>query len=361
MFFRNKVLNLLGLILPTLLIACGGGGGSGGNSSSATNPGADIAALTVGAQALDGTVGKTKSNYYSFSVQSNSTFIVELTTFSGDADLGVFTDNSFSAGSLINFSALATPTDVVGVSAAAGETFYIETYGAARSQYQLKITEGPLVHYKFDETQGTTAYNDTHNLLDGTIIGAARVPGKIGNALSFGNSGAHVLIDEPSLMPTADTIFSFPTNKITIEAWIKLDGLIPGSVYQIIGSQYYGLRSFRLQLSSGQVELQLVSTSSNNSWATVITGNQVLSINNWNHIAVTYDGSEAKTYVNGQLDNTQNIIYPITRNYNRLLIGAADNSTFGYENELPGAIDELRIWNTIRTQQEIDAYYQATN
>ena len=81
----------------------------------------------------------------------------------------------------------------------------------------------------------------------------------------------------------------------------------------------------------------------------------------WTHIAVTSNGVDIITYINGIEDGRTNITLPF---YNMLntLIGAHRIYTGGdppleIVEEFPGIIDELRIWNIARSEDEIKEYY----
>jgi RHS repeat-associated protein len=74
-------------------------------------------------------------------------------------------------------------------------------------------------------------------------------------------------------------------------------------------------------------------------------------ITDWTHVAVVYTNKTPTLYVNGQpvktgLTSTQQNISP---SYN------FGGGTYGY---MPGAIDEVRIWNVARTAQDISSNYQ---
>lgn len=73
------------------------------------------------------------------------------------------------------------------------------------------------------------------------------------------------------------------------------------------------------------------------------------SLNTWHHLAVTYDGAQVKIYINGTLATTQAYSGAITTNTNPLTIGAQP----GYSSLFGGAVDDIRIWNVVRTQAEI--------
>ncbi|MDJ0796847.1 MAG: RICIN domain-containing protein [Calothrix sp. MO_167.B12] len=78
-----------------------------------------------------------------------------------------------------------------------------------------------------------------------------------------------------------------------------------------------------------------------------ITTGEVLVPNDWNHVAVTFDGTFYKVYVNGEekytteeLKGKQPVNTPIK------YIGKVDN-------HFPGKIAEVRVWNIARSQKEI--------
>jgi hypothetical protein len=134
-------------------------------------------------------------------------------------------------------------------------------------------------------------------------------------------------------------------NKITVEALIystvattQALGYDIVSKHCVAGDVNYLLRPafFQITTTNGYVQM-------NNPYT--------LQANTWYHVAGTYDGSFARYYVNGclvaQVANTGNLInnnYPVT-------IGSmACSPTI---ERFSGMIDEVRIWNVARTQQEI--------
>jgi len=70
--------------------------------------------------------------------------------------------------------------------------------------------------------------------------------------------------------------------------------------------------------------------------------------NNWNHVLLTYDGSEQKLYINSQLKASQALTGNINKNYNNILIG------FNFA----GLLDEVRIYNKALTSDEVEQVYQ---
>jgi hypothetical protein len=82
----------------------------------------------------------------------------------------------------------------------------------------------------------------------------------------------------------------------------------------------------------------------------VATSGSVLTLNTWNHVAVTFDSQDYILYVNGeQVHNNDNAAGKSPVNQPVSYIGRVENYYF------QGQIDEVRIWNTARTQAEIQA------
>lgn len=71
---------------------------------------------------------------------------------------------------------------------------------------------------------------------------------------------------------------------------------------------------------------------------------------NWHHLAVTHNGSTTIVYVDGVVRGSRNTTYNTTGfDYQMGVSYRGGNWDFRFE----GTIDELRVWNVARTQQEI--------
>ena len=76
--------------------------------------------------------------------------------------------------------------------------------------------------------------------------------------------------------------------------------------------------------------------------------------NKWMIVVFTYDGHEAKIYVDGVLKNTTIGSPPFTPNTDGLFIGRAENPQFPYW--FNGVIDEIRIYNKALNAHEVHAF-----
>lgn len=69
----------------------------------------------------------------------------------------------------------------------------------------------------------------------------------------------------------------------------------------------------------------------------------------WTHIAVTFDGSTHRHYINGELVAERDLDGPLSGNSDPVRIG----SDVAWEFTAAGAIDEVRIWSLARTEEQI--------
>ena len=93
-----------------------------------------------------------------------------------------------------------------------------------------------------------------------------------------------------------------------------------------------------------------------------LAGNDQLKAGEWAHLAFTYDEDNLHIYVNGKLSASKYIGKDIWNmvNSRAIVIGASTSKAYEgvsfyyvFDKYFEGKIDELRIWNTIRTQQEL--------
>ena len=164
------------------------------------------------------------------------------------------------------------------------------------------------------------------------------------NCLSFDGSNDYV-----------STSYTGSSN--TIEFWFNTSDISDG--YYLCGQRFNSTEeSGNWQLRwganeyAGKLRLAVYSgdgvSNSNNYYTTT-----VFTTGMWYHIAVTSDGSNIKLYVNGSLDfsQTNTIILGGEPNTQNLLIGrSGDNEVYKY---YKGKIDEVRVWNDVRTETEI--------
>ena len=212
-----------------------------------------------------------------------------------------------------------------------------------------------LWHFDGDafDSSGTTPPND------GTVVEATYFPSPMGQALSFNGDGDYVEVaDSASLDITGD---------LTIEAWVKFDSFVYPHSF-VVGKDTTSQRSYGLFVDggyyskTGKVGFIVFSASS----YTIHWGDTALNTNQWYHIAGTYDYVDNRTsvmevYVNGNSDSTEttNAVGPIYSGSANLQIGARQypsNPSSNWRCFVDGLIDEVRIWNTALTADQLGFY-----
>jgi len=141
-----------------------------------------------------------------------------------------------------------------------------------------------------------------------------------------------------------------PVTSFTVEAWIKAD-YWESNVYagSIISKQATSPdRSYCLTVGQGGKAEFTVSIEG--LWVTATT-DPIMGLYSWYHLAGVYDGSSVKIYINGILQTET----PCSGTHGAstgTILYMGDNPTWGGRN-FQGTIDEIRIWDTSRTETEI--------
>ena len=152
---------------------------------------------------------------------------------------------------------------------------------------------------------------------------------------------------------------SFPG--FTMEAWINLENYNGGPY---TGSYVFGKEGLACEYPYGSFMLLITSTNHTSGLTrrldfgldpggvhTALLSNMVIGLNQWYHVAATYDGSYMRIYIDGVLENSVAITGAIQGFDTDLHIGnwTTCTDTRGFK----GIIDEARIWNVARTEQQL--------
>ncbi len=172
----------------------------------------------------------------------------------------------------------------------------------------------------------------------------ALVTGYIGSAYDFDGADDYISIPDHS---------SLDVDHITLATWIFVNQykddqrIISKEVGTTSGAYPYSIYTLLLN-GTDEKHLQFRLGIDNERY--MITSPNEIPLQQWTHIAATYDGSKAVLYINGQVDHIQyGINGPIMHNDNDLYIG---NSQF-YSRGFDGIIDEVRLYNTALSDQDI--------
>ncbi|MEV8513211.1 LamG-like jellyroll fold domain-containing protein [Dactylosporangium sp. NPDC051484] len=197
---------------------------------------------------------------------------------------------------------------------------------------------GLIAGYNFDAGSGTTVADLSGNGNAGTITGATWVTGKYGSALSFNGTSDIVRI------PASSTLL--PSTGLTLAAWIQPTAAQNGwrTVMQKENDAWFLNAS---NTTGALYPAGGITTSTGAS--SYCSGTSASPVNAWTHIALTYDGTDLRLYVNGVQVSTKPIAGALQQTSNPLSIGG--NGPYG--EYFKGLIDEARVYNRALTQAEV--------
>jgi len=141
-------------------------------------------------------------------------------------------------------------------------------------------------------------------------------------------------------------------NKITLEVWINVNEFksqpFAGSV--IVKDQGSNSSGYMIRCGGdGIINFNI----GNGSWHEINTPANSIQLNNWHHVAATYDGTSMRIYIDGELNAQSNMTFTIGNAVNsNLYIGESPGFSGRVFN---GKIDEVRIWNVTRTQSQVQS------
>lgn len=203
--------------------------------------------------------------------------------------------------------------------------YYGNQKAPATGNGQLTFDPNYTALYHFDGATGTpakdtTAYGNTAQSATGTAI-----DGVVGRALQF--SGQPLLLPaSPSLQHNAGSAFTF-------SAWLRLD---QASGEQVILARREGTQSLLIGVSQG---LPFVEIDGQRAAAT-----QALAPAQWQHVALTAEGSKVTLYINGRESAALAQAMPA---FNSVMAIGADLQEGAFQ-PFAGAIDELRLSKVAR-------------
>jgi PKD repeat protein len=140
-----------------------------------------------------------------------------------------------------------------------------------------------------------------------------------------------------------ETYYDANLANFTAEAWV-MSPLAPSGAARSSILQKGSVLEFNWNHPSGASRGAVVMRNSAGTWQSYTFG--PLAANTWYHLAVTFDGTTVRTYKNGLLVTSAAFTGPLTINTNTWQLGIGS----GFLN---GSVDEFRMWNVARTQQEV--------
>ena len=209
-------------------------------------------------------------------------------------------------------------------------------------QVDAAVDEQTVAVWLFEEGAGQVVKDASGNGHDGEFAGSPKwVKGKFGTGLEFpGDAGGYVVVDSTKKLELEE---------LSIEAWVKVEE--PTGKWQgMVCKQQAGCnnRNYGIWVHSTTSVLH-AQIGANGACAFAIDGTTDITDDKWHHLAFTYDGKMGRLYVDGELE---------TEAPNGQTFQSADPITIGVPNldnanGLKGIIEEIRISNAARTEEEI--------
>jgi glucose/arabinose dehydrogenase/chitodextrinase len=196
---------------------------------------------------------------------------------------------------------------------------------------------GLVAAYGFDDGSGASAADSSGNGNTGAVSGAAwATAGRYGSALSFNGTSSRVVV------PDADSLDL--TTALTVEAWVRPTALS-------------AWRTIALKERSGGILYSLYANEAGNRPVGQVDiggehnalGSGVLPLDTWSHLAVTWDGTTLRLYVNGTQAGSTTVTGTLLDSSGPLDIGG--NGVWG--EYFSGLIDEVRVYNRALGDSEI--------
>jgi len=208
----------------------------------------------------------------------------------------------------------------------------------------MALTDNLQAFYKLSDTSDSSGYNK-HLTNNGNVSFAS---GKIGNAAVFDRSGDSqnasnwLSVENTNTGETAASFF----------CWAKMTySDYPEYAFGMSGIQddgtwvlFYHANNGRLQFGSNFGE----------GWSDVAFGVSFIPQDEWAYVGFTYDGSNIRLYINGQIDSVTPCNGNFVRSTNNIYIGKDGSwNSIGFA----GQIDAVGIWNRALSDAEVAELY----
>jgi hypothetical protein len=213
-----------------------------------------------------------------------------------------------------------------------------------------------VVNYDFSKSTGFTRGATTATNLAGTASGNPTLY----NAPIFMNSlgfisfnGSNQYLATPNLRTYFKTVNSSVQRSFTISFWfypITATGVLVSELDSHVPSG--GWHATNIEIINGFIKYRI--------WnGPIVTSATSVNLNQWHHIALVYDGTSVKGYLNGVLQGTQAGAREIPPNSQNYAIGAGETTNMGTGLYGNFYLSQFKIHNLPQTDKEILQEYES--
>ena len=304
-----------------------------------------------------------------------------------------FYANGVQVGASQNFGALEYGSNdwIIGAEGNGGSANFngliddVRIYNYARTQKQILEdmnarrrqgsggqagpSQSTVLHLKFDEGYGATAYDSSPHKNNGTLDAGGggsnftesamwSLDGKFGRAMEFDG------VDDYVSVVANDSIADTFDNGGTVSAWIYLNSFGTNGMAYIISKYNASVNDwiFWVEDTGGSTNNTLKFSNDFSSVAGYWEARDEIFINNWYHVAVVYDNAsvtnDAVLYINGER-TTIDYSEPgsgVDGSDSAINLTIGERSTDALRN-FDGLIDEVKIYNYALDDDEIKTLY----
>lgn len=190
------------------------------------------------------------------------------------------------------------------------------------------------------------AHNDTTICLGDSLVLSVSTT----HSLLFNGYNDHVYVEDNDKLDLSTAG--------SIEAWIypnnnqALGGIVHKGDLADWSDEAYSLQYW----NDKRIKFALTGEGVRNKNSLYLRSTSKLDLHQWNHVAVSWNESGIKIYINGELDNSTNEIITPRSSDGGLNIGTLINENFSDKlKKMPfnGNLDEIRIWETAISKEQI--------
>lgn len=219
-------------------------------------------------------------------------------------------------------------------------------------------TDGLILHYKFDETEGTTAYDEYSEEFDATIHGTSTWTdaGKIGGALKMsGETGNYVDIPPQFLDTLTDMTVSIWFYQEVRPLWARVFDFGSNSTHWF----YFAPAT----VLAGQQGSRAALDVSNAIVAELHMIEHLPPIKQWVHVAIAWNQLEFSCYLDGKLATNKTVVPPYSlfspSEFSAMNPGPEGmrawlgKSSFDPDPAFTGMFDDMRIYDRVLTESDV--------
>jgi hypothetical protein len=215
------------------------------------------------------------------------------------------------------------------------------TSSAAQIDVNGSLTDGLVGWWKFDEIDGSIAYDSSGNGNDGNLTnGPNWVEGKIGGSLSFDG------VDDYVQIPKVQSFFS---NAASFTSWVKV---MSYNLSNEQGLAVFGVGQNLHYPYSGNSQLYINILRSINRVPNIQT---TVNFSDWHHVSITTQNNGYWVMYHNSSQISRVDAEPLSLPNNKSFGRSVSDSSFRYLN---GLLDDVRIYDRALSAVEVKALYE---